>query len=248
MTHVLDKGLAPSDLTITLERVGCFVDIWKFGWGTAYLEPSLMEKVALLEGHAVATCLGGTLLEAAWMLDQVDACLSWAEEVGVSHVEVSNGVVGMPYEEKRRLIERASSRFVVVAEVGSKHPDALMTPKGWAEEMGRDLEAGATYAITEGREYGNVGLYNEHGQVQEAPAAQVVDLVDHEIGLARVIFEAPSKDQQAWFINRVGPEVNLGNIPPGEVFALESLRMGLRGDTLHLLGGQARRRSSAGRR
>lgn len=235
LTHVLDKGLAPRDLITMLERVDWVVDIWKFGWGTAYLEPNLMEKVALLKEHGIATCLGGTLLEAAWMLDQVDACLSWAADVGVSCVEVSNGVVGMPYDDKRRLIERASSRFSVVAEVGSKHPTAPVTPDGWVEEMCRDLDAGATWAITEGREHGNVGLFAEDGQVQQSEAEQVIALVGEKVGISRVIFEAPLKDQQAWFINRAGPQVNLGNIPPDEVFALESLRMGLRGDTLHLL-------------
>jgi phosphosulfolactate synthase len=230
LTHVLDKGASPAEIEILLSRAGDAIDLWKLGWGTAYLEPDVPLKVSILADHGVRACVGGTLLEVAWGQGRAEACLEWAAEMGFPCVEVSNGSIGMPLSEKRRLIAEASRVFVVVSEVGSKDPTTPVSPGGWVEEMAGDLEAGAVWALAEGRESGTVGLYDPDGGVREEIAEA---LIEH-IGLARAIFETPRKDQQAWFITRFGNEVNLGNVPIQEVFGLEALRLGLRADTIAL--------------
>jgi len=230
LTHVLDKGSSPAELEGLLSRAGAAIDLWKMGWGTAYLEPDVPQKVSILADHGVRACVGGTLLEVAWGQGRAEACLAWAAETGFPCVEVSNGSISMPLSEKRRLIAEASRTFVVVSEVGSKDPRTPVSPAGWAEEMMGDLEAGAMWVLAEGRESGTVGLYDPDGRVREDVADSIVD----HVGSARAIFETPRKDQQAWFITRFGSEVNLGNVPPQEVFGLEALRLGLRADTIAL--------------
>lgn len=235
LTHVLDKGVATGDLRTLLARFAAHIDIWKLGWGTAYLDPDLPEKLGILDRHGVRACLGGTLLEAAWVQGRAADCLAWCSETGFPLVEVSNGATDMPLAEKRRLITVASRGFTVLAEVGSKHPAAPPLPDEWAEEMIGDLEAGAAWVITEGREHGDVGLFTREGRVREEEAERLATLVAEKVGMSRVVFEAPQKDQQAWLITRLGTDVSLGNVPPGDVLALEALRRGLRGDTIHLL-------------
>ncbi len=235
LTHVLDKGLAPAELRTLLARLAAHIDIWKLGWGTGYLDPDLPRKLAILDHHGVRACLGGTLLEAAWVQGRTADCLAWCADAGFPLVEVSNGATDMPLAEKRRLITAASRSFAVLAEVGSKHPAAAPSPDAWAAEMAGDLEAGATWVITEGREHGDVGLFTSDGSVRETEAERLATLVAEKVGLSRVVFEAPQKNQQAWLITRLGADVSLGNVPPGDVLALEALRRGLRGDTIHLL-------------
>ncbi|HET7236837.1 MAG TPA: phosphosulfolactate synthase [Actinomycetota bacterium] len=230
LTHVLDKGAAVPELEAIADRAGAGIDLWKLGWGTAYLEPDVPEKVVALTARGIRACVGGTLLEVAWGQGRADACLAWAAEAGFPCIEVSNGAVDMPLREKRRLIELAAERFVVLSEVGSKDPSAEVSAQGWAEEMVGDLEAGATWVLTEGRESGTVGLFEPDGSVR----APVVEAVVGRVGLPRVIFEAPRKDQQAWLMNRFGGEVNLGNVPLADAIGLEALRLGLRADTIAL--------------
>ena len=230
LTHVLDKGVSVPELQALADRAGAWIDIWKLGWGTAYLEPDVPEKVSALAARGIRACVGGTLLEVAWGQGHAEACLAWAADAGFPCVEVSNGAVDMPLREKRRLITVAAERFVVLSEVGSKDPTAEVSAQGWAEEMVGDLGAGATWVLTEGRESGTVGLYQPDGRVREA----VVEAVVERVGLPRVIFEAPRKDQQAWFINRFGGEVSLGNISLADAIGLEALRLGLRADTIRL--------------
>jgi phosphosulfolactate synthase len=227
LTHVLDKGVPPQEVRALVARAGDAIDLWKLGWGTAYLDPDVTDKVAVLGGHAIRACVGGTLLEVAWAQGRAEACLAWAAEVGFPCVEVSNGSVRMPLAEKRRLIEEAAARFLVLSEVGSKDPDAPVIPEAWTEESTGDLAAGATLVLTEGRESGTVGLYRRDGSVRE----DVADALVEAIGLSRLVFEAPRKEQQAWLINRYGNDVNLGNVPLTEVIGLEALRLGLRADT-----------------
>lgn len=235
ITHVLDKGVSPEDLRALLARFAAHVDIWKLGWGTAYLDPDLPEKLDILDASGVRACLGGTLLEAAWVQGRAADCLAWCSAAGFPLVEVSNGATDMPLPEKRRLITTASRSFTVLAEVGSKHPAGPFSAEAWAAEMTGDLEAGATWVITEGREHGDVGLFTGDGRVREPEAERLAALVAETVGVSRVVFEAPQKDQQAWLIGRLGADVSLGNVPPGDVLALEALRRGLRGDTIHLL-------------
>ena len=240
LTHVLDKGASPAEIGSLLSRASDSVDLWKLGWGTAYLEPDVPQKVSILADHGVRACVGGTLLEVAWGQGRAEACLAWAAEAGFPCVEVSNGSIGMPLLEKRRLIAEASHTFVVVSEVGSKDPKTPVSPDGWAAEMAGDLEAGAVWVLAEGRESGTVGLYDPDGRVREEVAEALIE----RIGLARAIFETPRKDQQAWFITRFGSEVNLGNVPIQEVFGLEALRLGLRADTIALSQETAKRPGS----
>jgi phosphosulfolactate synthase len=230
LTHVLDKGLPLSDLPGYLQAAAPHIDVWKLGWGTSYLEPDPATKVGVLSRHDIRACVGGTLLEAAWTQGKAKDLLVWAEDQGFPCVEVSNGAVDMPLSDKRTLIAEAADRFTVLSEVGSKDPAVPVAAGEWAEEMAGDVEAGASWVLTEGRESGTVGLYEPDGSVREA----VVDAVVSAAGLARVVFETPRKDQQAWFINRFGPDVNLGNVALTEVLGLEALRLGLRADTIDL--------------
>ena len=230
LTHVIDKGLPLSELPSLLAATAGYVDVWKLGFGTAYLDPTVEEKVAVLKTAGIRPCLGGTLLEVAWAQGRAEECLNWAGEVGFACVEVSNGSCGMPLEAKRRLIAAASRNFVAISEVGSKNPSAPVSAASWAEEMTGDLEAGATWVLAEGRESGTVGLYHSDGRVRE----DLVEALVSAVGLRWVVFEAPRAAQQAWFLRRFGSAVNLGNVAPGELLAVESLRLGLRADTFGL--------------
>ena len=230
LTHVLDKGLAPPEVKSLAARAARHIDLWKLGWGTAYLEPDVAAKVRLLTAHGIMACVGGTLLELAWVQGRSEECLEWSAQTGFPCVEVSNGVAGMSLSEKRRLIVEAGTRFVVVSEVGSKDPAVPVTASHWVEEIAADLEAGASWVLTEGRESGTVGLYHPDGSIRE----ELVETLARDVGPARVVFEAPRKDQQAWLIRRFGPDVNLGNVAPSEVIGLEALRLGLRADTMDL--------------
>jgi phosphosulfolactate synthase len=231
LTHVLDKGLPVADAARLLDVCGAYVDVWKFGWGTAYLDPGLADKLVLLREHGVLGCTGGTLLEVAWHQGAMQPFMDWAGELGFPCVEVSSGVAPIGAADKRELIERAAARFVVLAEIGSKDPSAEVTATAWAAAAAADRAAGATWVVTEGRESGTVGLFSADGEVRTDVAAAVVDAV----GVECAVFEAPRKDQQAWLIRRFGPDVNLGNIPPAETLGVEALRLGLRADTFGLV-------------
>jgi phosphosulfolactate synthase len=231
LTHVLDKGLPAAELPGRLATAGRFVDVWKFGWGTAYLDPGVETKVQMLAEHDIRACVGGTLLEVAWSQDKVAEFFVWAAALGFACVEVSRGAVPMPLDEKRDLIRRAGDSgagFTVVSEVGAKDPAASAHASDWADEVSGDLAAGAALVLTEGRESGTVGLFRADGSVR----SDLVEALVGSVGLSRLVFEAPRKDQQAWLIRRFGADVNLGNVAPAEVLALEALRLGLRADTI----------------
>jgi phosphosulfolactate synthase len=227
ITHVLDKGLPAQQTQALLEAAGEFTDIWKFGWGTAYLDRQFEAKLALLAEHGVRACLGGTLLEIAWSQGRVEQCLHWAETAGVPLVEVSRGVMPIPLADKAKLIARATRSFTVLSEVGAKDPQRQLLPEQGKEQVTRDLDAGAWLVVTEGRESGTVGTYDASGTVLAAVVEAVASVAGHE----RILFEAPRKDQQAWCINRFGPDVNLGNVALEDIVNVEALRLGLRADT-----------------
>lgn len=228
LTHALDKGMPLSELEASLNAMQEYVDLWKFGWGTAYLDPDIASKVRLLQQRGITPCTGGTLLEVAWRQGRAERFFEWASGLGFDCVEVSNGATAMSPAQKRGLIEEASRQFTVVAEVGSKDPSIQLCSARWADEMEADLTAGARWVIAEGRESGSVGLYAPDGTVRE----DVVSDVTARVGAEAVIFEAPRKDQQAWFIRRLGTNVNLGNVLPSEIMGVEALRLGLRADTI----------------
>jgi phosphosulfolactate synthase len=227
VTHVLDKGLPAQQAEALLGASAEFIDIWKFGWGTAYLDHELETKLATLAGHEVQACLGGTLLEIAWSQGRIDEYLHWAGDIGVPLVEVSRGAMPISLEEKGRLIARAARSFTVLAEVGFKDPGRQLQPLQWKDEVSRDLDAGAWLVVTEGRESGTVGTYAADGSVIESVVDAVIGVAGHE----RILFEAPQRHQQAWYINRFGPNVNLGNIPLYDATNVEAMRLGLRADT-----------------
>ncbi len=172
--------------------------------------------------------LGGTLLEAVIAQDKVDEYKRWVTELGLAHVEISDGVIDLPRERKLELIEDFARDFTVLSEVGSKDAEAVFAPYQWVEWIKEELAAGAWKVITEGREGGTAGIYRPTGEMRTG----LVDEIAHEVDVDSLIFEAPTKSSQAWFVKQFGPEVNLGNIPPDEVIPLETLRLGLRGDTL----------------
>jgi phosphosulfolactate synthase len=227
ITHVLDKGLPVAEVGHLLNVCGAYVDVWKLGWGTAYLDPGLVEKLAVLDGHGVLACTGGTLLEVAWQQGAVEPYLDWAAEMGFPCVEVSCGVAQMTAEDKRGLVEAAAERFIVLAEIGIKDPTVEVSAAVWAVDAVGDLAAGATWVVTEGRESGTVGLFDSTGEVR----SDVVDAVVDAVGIGTTVFEAPLKEQQAWLIRRFGPDVNLANVAPSDALGLEALRLGLRADT-----------------
>lgn len=228
MTHVLDNGLSLEEARQRLVAAGSGVDLWKFGWGTAYLDPALPEKLAMLAAHDVRACTGGTLLEIAWQQGQVSAFMEWARDVGFDCVEVSCGSVSMTRADKDQLIALACGPFVVLSEIGTKDPSAEVSSTQWSVDALADLAAGATWVVTEGRDSGTVGMFDPDGSVRTGLVDALVDAVD----LSRLLFEAPQKSQQAWLIRRFGANVNLGNIDPAGAMAVEALRLGLRSDTI----------------
>ncbi|MDN5914492.1 MAG: phosphosulfolactate synthase [Pseudonocardia sp.] len=227
LTHVLDTGVTPATAADVLAGGGAYIDIWKTGWGTAYVDAALEDKLAVLRRRGVATCLGGTMLEIARGQGVADACLDWAHGAGFTHVEVSRGTLPMTPAEKRALVRRASDRFVVVTEVGTKDPGDLPDPGRWRDEAVADRDAGAALVVAEGRQSGTVGIFDARGR----PRADVVEALAEGVGPDRVVFEAPQAAQQAWFVRHFGPDVNLGNVALGEVLSVETLRLGLRSDT-----------------
>jgi len=236
LTHVLDKGLGPRAWEDVLETSGAFIDIVKLGWGTAYVTQNLDRKLEVLRAAGKPVVIGGTFLEAVIVQDKVDEYKSWVSGLGLQHVEVSDGVIDLPRERKLELIAELARDFTVLSEVGSKDSEVNLAPYLWVEWIKEELSAGAWKVITEGREGGTAGIYRPTGEMRTG----LVDEIVHEVPADDLLFEAPTKASQAWFVKQFGPSVNLGNIPPDEVIALETLRLGLRGDTLKevLLGGQ----------
>jgi phosphosulfolactate synthase len=226
LTHVIDKGLGPRAWEDILETSGEYIDIVKLGWGTAYITPNLKRKLDVLREKPVV--IGGTFFEAVVAQEKVAEYKEWLRELGLTYVEISDGVIELPRERKLELIADFARDFTVLSEVGSKEAEAVFAPYQWVEWIKEELQAGAWKVITEGREGGTAGIYRPTGEMRTG----LVDEIVHEIPLDSLLFEAPTKASQAWFVKHFGPGVNLGNIPPEEVIPLETLRRGLRADTL----------------
>jgi phosphosulfolactate synthase len=236
LTHVIDKGLGTRGWEDVLETSGEFISIVKLGWGTSYVTANLERKLELFRAAGKPVVLGGTFLEAVITQGKVDEYKRWLGELGLRHVEISDGVIDLPRARKLELIEDFARDFTVLSEVGSKDAEAVFAPYQWVEWIKEELAAGAWKVITEGREGGTAGIYRPTGEMRTG----LVDEIVHDIDPDSLIFEAPTKASQAWFVKQFGPGVNLGNIPPDEVIALETLRLGLRGDTLReILVGEA---------
>ena len=212
-----------------IEFAGDFVDIVKLGWGTALATQNLDAKLARYREHGIPVVLGGTLTELAIRQGRVEQLVAWLRELGLEHVEVSDGSIALEPEDKRELIARlAGEGFVVLSEVGSKDAATIMAPYRWVEQIESELEAGAWKVIAEARETGTAGIFRPDGEVRMG----LIDEIAHAIDPDRMVFEAPRRAQQVWFLRRFGREVNLGNIAPEDVLSLETLRLGLRSDTM----------------
>lgn len=238
---MIDRGLSVAEVGGLLEVAGASVDIVKLGWGTALVSANLQPKLERYAAAGIPVVLGGTLTELAIRQGRVEGLISWLRELGLHHVEVSDGTIAIEPQVKRELIERLAGEFTVLAEVGSKDADFIMAPYVWVEQIERDLQAGAWKVIAEARESGTAGIYRADGEVRTG----LIDEIAHAIDPERLIFEAPMREQQVWLLRRFGSECNLGNIAPADVLALETLRLGLRSDTVErfALG----ERGSAGR-
>jgi phosphosulfolactate synthase len=226
LTHVIDKGLGPRAWEDVLETSGDYIDIVKLGWGTAYVTPNLKRKLEVLREKPVV--IGGTFFEVCLSQGKLDEYKGWLAELGLTNVEISDGVIDLPRERKLELIAEFAGDFRVLSEVGSKDSSVEYTAEEWTRWLREELDAGAWKVITEAREGGTAGIFDSSGGMRTELIAEIADAV----GLEDLLFEAPTKAAQAWFIKQFGPTVNLGNIPPEEVIPLETLRLGLRGDTL----------------
>jgi phosphosulfolactate synthase len=226
LTHVLDKGLGPRGWEDVLEMGGDYISIVKLGWGTAAVTKNLERKLDVLKGKPVV--IGGTYFEVVYAKDALDAYKSWLQQLGISHVEISDGTIDIPRERKLELIAEFARDFTVLSEVGSKDSSVEYTADEWTKWLREELDAGAWKVITEAREGGTAGIFDSSGGMR----TELIGEIASAVGVENVVFEAPSKAAQVWFIKQFGASVNLGNIPPEEVIPLETLRLGLRGDTL----------------
>ncbi|SRR5690606_17091775 len=228
LTLMLDKGLAPRQVEDVLDVASEYVDLVKMGWGTAAITPSLERKLEIYRSADVPVYFGGTLFEAYFLRDQLDDYKRLLSALRVEHVEISDGTLLIPHDEKLRCIESFGREFTVLSEVGSKDNERIMPPYRWVRAIEAELEAGSWKVICEARESGTAGLYRPNGEVRSGLVEEIADLIDQN----RIIFEAPKKAQQVWFIQQLGTNVNLGNISPEEILPLETLRLGLRSDTM----------------
>jgi phosphosulfolactate synthase len=235
LTHVLDKGLGPRAWEDVLETSGLYIDVVKLGWGTAFVTANLRKKLDVLREKRVV--VGGTFFEAVWATGQLERYKQWLGELGFDHVEISDGAVEIPREQKLEVIADLARDFTVLSEVGSKDSSVEFSSDEWTQWLREELDAGAWKVITEAREGASSGIFTSDGAMR----TDLVEEIGSAVDLDDVIFEAPTKAAQAWFVKRFGPTVNLGNIPPEEAIPLETLRRGLRADTLKevLLGDRA---------
>jgi phosphosulfolactate synthase len=228
LTHVLDKGLGPSQIEDLVAVAAPYIDIVKLGWGTSYVTHNLRDKILRYQAHGIPVCFGGTLFEVALRQNRLDDYIRTVKELGIDHVEISDGTIAMEEEHKLAVISRLARDFKVLSEVGSKDATVVIAPYKWVDSIKRELDAGAWKVITEGRESGTVGVYSGDGEVKGG----LIDEIVRDIPPDKLLFEAPNKAQQTWFIRKFGSNVNLGNIPPEEVISVETLRLGLRSDTV----------------
>lgn len=225
---MIDHGLSVAEVDGLMEVAGDYVDIVKLGWGTALVTRNLEAKLARYREHGVPVVLGGTLTEITIAQGRVEELVSFVRGHGLEYVEISDGTITLDHADKLRLIERlAGDGFTVLSEVGSKDDTVITPPYRWVEQIRAELEAGAWRVILEGRESGTAGIFRADGEVRMG----LIDEIAHGVDFHRLLFDAPRKAQQVWFLRRFGSEVNLGNISPDDVLSLETLRLGLRADT-----------------
>ena len=226
-TMCMDKGLSAREAEDFVSVAGEYVDVVKLGFGTSYITPNLDRKLAVYREAGIPYYFGGTLFEAFVIRDQFDDYRRMADHYRCDFVEVSDGSMDMRWEDKRDYIANLAKDFIVLSEVGSKDANVVIPPYKWVEMMRQELEAGAFMVIAEARESGTVGVFQKSGEADSG----LVQEITHSIDQTKIMWEAPLKSQQVWFLQLFGSVVNLGNIAPNEIIPLETLRLGLRGDT-----------------
>lgn len=227
LTMVMDKGLSIRQVENYLESAGEFIDIAKLGFGTSYMTKNLAQKVKVYQDAGINVYVGGTLFEAFYVRNQLDDFLRFNDKFGINMIEVSDGSISIDHDEKCEVIQRLSKNFTVLSEVGSKEEGILISPAKWIRMMNNELKAGSWKVIAEARESGTVGIFRPNGHAHVILINKILAKVKAE----DILWEAPQKSQQVWFIQLMGANVNLGNIAASEVIPLECLRLGLRGDT-----------------
>ena len=230
ITMIMDKGLSIREAEDMVSGAGPHIDIVKLGFGTAYVTPNLRDKIEMYQAAGLPVYFGGTLFEAFLVRDQFNDYISLLKDYKIDYMEVSDGSITIPHAEKCGYIEKMTKYGTVLSEVGSKDAAHIIPPYKWIELMRAELEAGSTYVIAEAREAGTVGIYRGTGEVREGLVQEILTQIPEE----KIIWEAPQKAQQLYFIELIGCNVNLGNIAPSEIIALEAMRIGLRGDTFEL--------------
>lgn len=230
LTMVIDRGHGINAIKDLLETSADFIDYVKFGWGTSYITKNFQEKIDLLKAYDIDICLGGTFFELAVIQNKIEEYCKFIEKFNIEMIEVSDGTVDMKREDKLRYIELLSNRFKVFSEYGSKDSEAeIKAPYFWVQHMQEELDAGAWKVIGEGRESATAGMYRGSSELRTGLVDEIVHGIPHE----KIIWEAPQKQHQVWFIKKFGQNVNLGNIAFDDVIPLETLRLGLRSDTLN---------------
>lgn len=227
ITMVMDKGLSLREAENFIDANSDFVDFVKLGFGTAYVTKNLKEKIDLYKQAGIGVYLGGTLFEAFIVRNQYEDFIKTLDKYKLEFAEVSDGTLEMPHDIKLDYINKLSKHYTVLSEVGSKDVEKIIPPYQWIELMKSEIKAGAWKVIAESREAGNVGVFRSSGEVREGLVQEILTKIDDD----KIIWEAPQKSQQTYFINLVGNNVNLGNIATNDVIPLETLRLGLRSDT-----------------
>ena len=227
ISMVMDKGLSMREAQDLIQVASGLIDFIKLGFGTAQLTQNVAEKIKIYQDAGIAVYLGGTFFEAFLVRNMLPEYKDLLKRLQLTTVEVSDGSIRLEADKKCALIEDFAKDFQVLSEVGSKNNSILIEPKKWIRLMQQELEAGAYKVIAEARESGNVGIYRSNGKAHKL----LIDRILSKVDPSKIIWEAPQKSQQVYFIKLLGAEVNLGNIAPNELIACEALRLGLRGDT-----------------
>lgn len=228
ITHVIDRGIGLRQAQDLLETCANYIDFIKLGWGTSYVTQNLGEKINLYQSFDIKLCFGGTLFEIAVLQNKFDQFRKYLQDFNITYVEISTGSIQLPQDKKCRYIEELAGDFIVLSEVGSKNPEQVIPPYIWIENIQAELAAGAWKIVAEARESGTAGIYRNNGEVRFGLIDEIISQVDFN----DLIFEAPQKEQQVWSIKKFGHLVNLGNIAVDDVIPLETLRLGLRSDTI----------------
>ena len=229
LTMMMDKGLSLRQAEDFLSSNHEHTDIIKLGFGTSIITPNVADKIKLYEDNGMLVYAGGTLFEAFAIRNQLDDYKKYLNTIDLKMVEISDGSMQMEHEKKCNIIKDFAKSFKVISEVGSKDASVEISSENWLKWMQNELSAGSWKVIAEAREGGNVGIYDGDGGMK----SELIDEITNKIAIDKILWEAPNKNQQIWFIHKFGANVNLGNISPDGVIPLECLRLGLRGDTFN---------------